>query len=59
MVRMKEMKEGMHLYVSYVITLDTQRDFAEWIGEISIGILATKGTITKMTEEMIMVAIAV
>ena len=24
-------KEGMYLYVSYAITLDTQQDYVEWI----------------------------
>ena len=26
-----EIKKGIHLYVSYVITLDTQQDSIEWI----------------------------
>ena len=33
-IRMMEIKEGMYLYVSYLINLDTQRDFVEWIEEI-------------------------
>ena len=30
-ISVMEKKEGMYLYVSYVITLDTQQDFVEWI----------------------------
>ena len=30
-ISVMENKEGMYLYVSYVITLDTQKDSVEWI----------------------------
>ena len=29
-IKMMEIKEGMYMYVSYVITLDTQQDSIEW-----------------------------
>ena len=32
-ISVMENKEGMYLYVSYVITLDTQQDSIEWIEE--------------------------
>ena len=47
-VKMELIKEGMPLYVSYVITLDTQQDYVEWIEGTLIGTLITKGTIIGM-----------
>ena len=58
-VRMEPIKEEMHLYVSYVITLDTHWDIVEWTKETSIGILTVEGTITRMTKGMNMAMITI
>ena len=33
MINVMENREEIYLYVSYVINLDTQKDFVEWIEE--------------------------
>ena len=42
-------RKEMYLYVSYVITLDTQQSFVEWIEEKLIGIRIIEG----ITKEMV------
>ena len=46
-IRMELIKEEMHLYVSYVITSDTQQDIAEWTKGTLTGIQIIEGTTTK------------
>ena len=56
---MEPIKEGVHLYVSYVITLDTQQDFVEWTKGTSTRITIIEGTIIGMTKGMITTMIIV
>ena len=58
-IRMEWVRGGMHMYISYAINLDTQQNYVEWIEGTLIGILITKGTITKITEGMRMEVMAV
>ena len=52
MISAMEEIEGMYLYASYAISLDTQKSFVEWIEETSIEIKITEEAI----EEEVLIA---
>jgi hypothetical protein len=47
-IRLEQVRKGMHLYVSYVINLNTLRDIVEWIQGITEGNLEMKETMEEM-----------
>ena len=54
-IRMMEIKEGMYLYVSYVITLYTQKKPIQLIEGTSIEIRIIEGIAVEMKEGMMIV----
>ena len=49
---MEPIKEGMHIYVSYAITLDTQQNSIEWTEGTLTWILIIEWTTIEITEGM-------